>query len=249
MAKPKKEELHPAQGIAQFSRASSNGGVLFGSQLEHHYTIYRLTISGGLAIQREGEPETYLDEDVKISVDFSADQFAHLITNMNVKPGTPCTIRRLNHKAVEPLPERPTNMSRIRDDFKKQLSRLIKELESSEQEMSSIVAEGKPLGKAKQRSILMLFRKFRQEIESNIPFTLDMFHEATVNTVNHAKQEVHSTMQLVLEQAGLQAVQNRLIAPTLTELQITDSGGSSSGAGGGNVLDSGADSTSSSSST
>lgn len=208
------EQEHPGQGVAMFSHASSNGRPMFGSQLEHHYTCVRLSVSNAIVYHGGGEPERYLNKDQLIEIEFTADQFANLLSTHNVCPGTPCTIVRYQGKGVETPPVRKTNMHQIRDDFKSKLKALMKDVTEAEEDFAGFIdSSKKPMGKGKQRELLAKFRSFRMVVADSLPFAIDMFHEATQSTVSHAKQEVSHTLQTMLQQAGLRSMGEKQLLP------------------------------------
>lgn len=211
-----------------FSRTSSNGRPMFGSQLENHLTCVRLSISNAVVYQADGEPERYLDSDQLIVVEFTADQYANLLSTQNICPGTPCTVVRYNGKKVETPPVRKTNMHRIRSDFRKKMKSLMGEVVQAEKDFSAMVYESqKPLGKGKQRELLAQFGRFRNLLMDSLPFTLDMFHEATQETVQVARQEISSAMQTMVHQAGIRSLEEKQLMPpaeaTIEPLQLAES--------------------------
>lgn len=214
MTDTKRSKSHPGQGVAVFCHSSSNGRPMFGSQLDTHYTCVRLYISTAVVFgENDGTAERYMDKKQLIAVEFTANQFAQLLSTHNVMPGTPCTITRYNGKAIEPPPIRKTNMQSIRDNFKEKLQTLVTEMGETEDEMVVALATGKPLSKTKQKDLLLKFRIFGNKLRTNLPFALEMFQEAATDTASHAQQEVASAMKLMLQQAGMRAFNNKQLLP------------------------------------
>src|SRR5690348_14260776 len=95
---------HPSYGVCLAHRVSGGRDVLFGSNIRHSHTV-RLTISRASKDWHLHEDWIHQEKEL-IEVEFSPVQWAELITNMNVCPGAPCTIRFIKGEGeVEPPPD------------------------------------------------------------------------------------------------------------------------------------------------
>lgn len=115
------KESHESFGMLGFYRSSVTSANLFGSSIKHQHTI-RMTLKKaekGRSLNRDW----YSGRGEIVEVEMSQNQFAEMITSMNVGDGVPVTIRRLNGKTMEPCPE-----ENRRQEFEKEFELKIKKL-------------------------------------------------------------------------------------------------------------------------
>lgn len=217
----KKEPEHPSHGIALFCVVSSSHRTLFGSPLHTHYTSVRLSISAAHVMQEDGDIERYHNGQEYIEVEFSAQQFGELITRQNLMPGIPCTIVRRNGQSIEPPPARQTNQGKINSDFKTKVRNLFSELKTKQHEVEEVLAK-KAIGVSDREKIRKTFQHFRRHIEENLPFAIEMFTEATHNTVAAARQEVAVAFRTALQMAGVDHIKPKELLPPAEPPQLKE---------------------------
>jgi hypothetical protein len=205
-----KIESHPAFGSAMFCR-TTHGGMnghthLFGSSLTDHPTTIHLRINRAERRTWSGV-ERVFDRDELIEVEFSAAQFAELLTTMNFGAGIPCTIR---HIAGESIPEIPDEdgvaVDRIIDAFKEGVSKHVLKLQEIENQIKTIT-EKASIGKADRKELRDLAYQARRYFVDNAPFMVQVFHEASEKSVTAAKAEIEAAMTQAVHKAGLEHLQ------------------------------------------
>jgi ElaB/YqjD/DUF883 family membrane-anchored ribosome-binding protein len=208
---------HESYGMASLSRCT--GRVrLFGSAIQWNDNFISLRVS-------RGERHHHLSRDWYttaerhpiVEVFLSASQFADMITSLNMGNGVPCTISSVEGKHLEEPPDLETEAEKVQIDFKQSIEDLIKELQSAQDKVESILGQ-KSIKKADREAIRAEFSKVVREIGSNIPFVLDSFQEASERVVTHAKAEVEAFVSARITAAGLEAIQDE--APQLTSSEI-----------------------------
>ena len=201
-----KETTHPAYGIASFHRICGNAGNLFGSSVYcDHYV--EMEISSGVEIDN-GSYHSYLPSGKPhIRVAFSPAQFAELITSMNIGPGVPCTIKEIAGERIDRIPDEihVNELDRQKDNFKKQMKELSDNLHKAQNRIKELLSLPR-LTKEQKDELRNVLYKGIQDIDSNIPFYMEMFDEATDNIVQEAKAEIDATVHNCVLNAGIKAL-------------------------------------------
>jgi hypothetical protein len=237
MAKDHEErENHESYVMVGFSRRQGSPGRLFGSSLKTHESYVTLKVSKGERIHSLGYDRYYggMNGDI-LEVDLSAAQFAELLTTMNVGSGVPGTLRRAFNKRVEPASETELEVEKIRVGFKKKMGDLASTCRQDIKDVEALL-EKKGLVKADKEAILAKFRRVMMEVESNTPFMLSQFEEATEKVVTHAKAEVDAFMTHNVVSEGLRALAAKMEpeSPQLTDGPVEFDPEDSDEHGGGN---------------
>lgn len=206
-------EEHPSYAMAVFSRVTSGGGEkLFGSPLSH--TSY-ITLS-----IRRSEKNRHLNRDwyyakqELIEVAFSANQFAELITNMNVGFGVPCTIQHIQGEQV-PQCEETTKLDEVGKEFTEKVNEVVARPEQIIDEVRALFDSGSSFGKTKQKELLNKLEGLAREIRNNLPFVQTSFQEAVDKTVVCAKAELDSLYTHIVMQVGKEELAARISVPAL----------------------------------
>ena len=217
-----KEEVfkHESYGIVGLSRQTGGIGRLFGSALGKHDSCISLTIRPAERIHSLSEDRYFGGRQRPfIEVHLSPAQFADMVTGMNVGEGVPCTVRWLDGKRMEDPPELPTEVEKVRTNFDKEMKEFGKKVGRDAERVQELLAQ-KTLKKADRDEIRGLVFKMAQEVQSNIPFVLSQFAEASQRVVTHAKAEVEAFVSSAVRAAGLENLQKKLTGggPTLPQL-------------------------------
>ena len=201
-----KKTTHPAYGIASIHRVSGNAGNLFGSSVDcNHYV--ELEISSGEEID-SGSYHSYLPTGKPhIRVVFSPAQFAELITSMNISSGVPCTIKDIAGEHIDKIPDEIhiNELDRQKDNFKKQMKELSENLHNAQNRIKELLSLPR-LTKDQKEELRNVLYKGIQDIDSNIPFYMELFDEATDNIVQEAKAEIDATVHNCVLTAGIKAL-------------------------------------------
>jgi hypothetical protein len=198
-------EKHASYGIISFNR-SSGTGRLFGSPLPQHFGTIRLVISHGEREHEYGE-DRYRDGKQIIEVELSASQFAEAITCMGIMPGVPCTLRWMPGVGrVDDVPAtEESEMHRATASFRSNVKGIVASVRKQGQEITAILAKDK-LSKEDKSKIARLADYVIQEVDSNAPFFVEQFTEATGKVAQRAKAEVAAMLDHVIRSAGMEHV-------------------------------------------
>lgn len=200
---------HPSYGVIGASRwtAGGKGLRLFGSKLPGHNAGVTITIKDAFMEFDHGhERISGACGDVLAQVTLTPVQWAELLTSMNMGDGVPCTVTyvrgdqgpRPEPPDVEPEPER------VRQEFKGRLKNSVEALKNARATAATKLKGKVPMGLA--REIDEAFRMAQQEIESNAPWYVEQFTEATDRVVNSAKAEVDAFLTNVATKLGVKAL-------------------------------------------
>lgn len=213
--KPRRDKTHPAYGNAVLHRTHGHIGRLHGSPLSEHTTSMRLTISRASFANDLGQ-DWHHATDQLIEIEFSPAQFADFITTANVGGGVPCTIRYIRPVVgiegedvgqIPPLPDdEQLEADRVIDYFKKGRKETADALKAGLANLKTVLAK-KTLSKDDKREIEWLIGKALQDVESNEPFVLKQFTEATEKLVSSAKAEMAASVQATVEQLGFRKLE------------------------------------------
>lgn len=198
------EREHPSYGLVHIARMTGGGRNLFGSPLANHYGTIRLSIGSAKWIHGNNHDRYYGGlRGEHVEIEMSAAQFADLITSLNMGGGTPCTIRCVAGKAIEPPPDLPTEAEHIRDNFEGTLDRYKAKARTYRTKIEKLT--GKLSDKAK-REIKTALDVIEDQLSENVPFVVKQFQEATTRITSAAKAEVDAFVTGVVRAAGIEAI-------------------------------------------
>ena len=199
-------ESHPAFGVVQISRGQGGDSTFFDSSIKHHESI-RLVIAH--ATRQRGLHRDWIHSTEEIvEVAMSTEQFAAMITQLNVGDGTPCTLTSIEGKRVPRLTYVNPNTA-FREEFNEKartvgddLNLVVAHLEMQlKQPRLSVMAV---------RGILQELKMIRQQIQANMPFVATQFAEHMEHVVTEAKAEVEAFVTNAVQRAGLEAMQEKI---------------------------------------
>ena len=188
------------------SRIHHQPEYLFGSDVEHMNTVV-LRIHHGEHIRDETlHRDIFNDTGTIIEVQMTEQQFAAMITTMNVSGGSPCTISRLNGKTVAKPPKH-----RQQQVFERELrdagTKMTEELTAIEKELESAIETGK-LNKTTLRDLLKRLHYAQCAVKDNLPFLYRQYHETLDNAARDAETALHGRLIGVFQQLGLDNVKS-----------------------------------------
>lgn len=204
------EAKHPSYGTVQFCRRSGGKMKLFGSSVRNHMSTIILTIREATRYHSLHEDRIHGGHDI-IEVELSSAQFAELLTTLNVGTGVPCTIRmRQGEPKIPDPPDDEVEIDRVQTSFRESMAKLAKWLKDRRKDLEKIL-EKRSIGKADKERIDWMIGKVIQEVESNWPFVVDQFNEATERVVTAAKSEVDSFVTHMVQRTGLEQLKKMAI--------------------------------------
>jgi uncharacterized coiled-coil DUF342 family protein len=133
----------------------------------------------------------------------SLTQFAEAIMSMN-SSGTPCTVRYVDGKRVEPCPF-VDKRQQFENELKQKMLKVM-HLMDDLQEKAKALADAPTASKGDRKELLAEVNRIRQEIGDNLPFTYSQFNEQMDKTVLEAKGEFEALVQRTIHSLGLQAL-------------------------------------------
>jgi hypothetical protein len=196
------EFKHPSYVAVSFSRRSGNPR-LFGSTLQTHYGYVTLVVSHATLVR--GEHDDRYDHSISgdlLEIDFSAAQFAELLTTMNVATGTPGTLRRLHNRRIPEPPELPGRVEHIQETFEVDLKATAAEVLGKDVPRARAILEQKTLTKADRHELMTMFDRVARKLTDHAPFVVQMMNEAVTERVSAAKAEVDAVLTSTLNRLG-----------------------------------------------
>jgi len=203
------EEEHESFGMVSIGRIQG-GRHLFGSSIEQHGTFFRLSITQASVKHSLSRDWYHGNLKTLIEIDLSPAQFAEMITSLNMGGGVPCTINSILHERMEdPPPGERTEAEKIQKTFRLKMKTLVGFLKEKV-ETTRTLLDKKTLSKDDKKEIIWAVEKALQEIQSNAPFVLESFQEASEKVSATVKAEIEAFMALSLHKLGVESLQNRL---------------------------------------
>jgi hypothetical protein len=209
MDKDAKRETHPAYGLIGISRWTAGGARsrgayrLFGSSVDNHSGI-SLEIKRAEVYHDLGS-DHYFDLGNIIEVEMSESQFATMITTMNSGPGTPCTIRAVDGKPVEKLPNVPMETEKIRQNFAAKMAKWRKQFDAMGAEIDELMKKKSLLAADKVR-IKDLTSQIAAEMQNNVVFLMDQFNASADDVVAQCKAEIAGFIDGAVRRTGLEQI-------------------------------------------
>jgi len=200
------EYKDPAMVMVGFSRMSCTPAQsLFGSSVKHN-TIINLCIKTA-SVKRNLSSDWYHGEDMLIEVQLSPNQFAELLTSMNVSDGVPATLSYYNHEHFE-NPVLPTKAEQFRSEVEESLNMVLTDMKKAHKTITAMLEEDKPIGKKAQQELKTMINSFNKLLTDHLPFIMNQFSKQMNKTVQEAKAEVDSFVLSTIMKTGVETLKN-----------------------------------------
>jgi hypothetical protein len=208
-------DKHPSFGMVQFSRTQCGGlhlrNRLFGSPLPYHLSTIRLRITEGERLN-DGTGDRFMGWKTVVEVELSPQQYADLLTEMNVGSGVPCTIRYIGGKAIaDPPDDSKTEIDHVRDKFTQEVRKTAAEFKGAVKEAKALLAQKKPMTVQEKQQLAGALDKLVQTVDRDFSFWLDCFVEASTKVAGVVKAEAESFVVTAIHKAGLDAVKTQVL--------------------------------------
>lgn len=210
MSDKEQVEAHESYGLVGFSRVTSNPPAnFFGSSVRSgHY----LVLSIKRAVRRRSLHQYwYGGREELIRLRLSPNQFAELLTTLNVGDGVPCTLERIGGKGMDESPS-VDQRQQYEQEFKGDVQKVMADARTLTAEVREIFDAKPTINKTDRAAIVEKLRMLMQHIESNMPFVQTQFNEAMDKTVAEAKGEVEAFVNHKIHSLGIQALNSEVIA-------------------------------------
>lgn len=187
---------HESYAVIQVSQPRGGIGRLFGSAIPNHDHAIRFEVRRAKRLHSlDRDRVSSVGGDRIVTFEMSPAQFAEMVTTgMGLGEGIPCTLRSVAGKSIDrPPSNEPTEIHVIQDHVGKSLNELAHALRQKAQILQNIV-DKKTLNKEDRASITHIFAKAIQDLEQNIPFTVEQLHKAAHRIVHTAKIEIETAL-------------------------------------------------------
>lgn len=213
-----KEESHPSFGLLGFNRVQCGEAMpLFGSDLKHSNVIEMRLFH---AARKRGLNRDWNHASERIvSVYMSQNQFAEMITSLNVGDGIPVTINYTERDGRIEEPDFRSVTELHEREFAQKAKELTEKTDVFMQEAEEILSGTGTVKKADRERLLRSLKMMRQDIQSNMPFMETQFHKAMDKVVVDAKGAIEAFYQHRVTEAGLEKLSQEggFSAPQLIE--------------------------------
>jgi len=203
-------EQHESYGMIGFSRVSSSSGVnFFGSSIRSSHFI-DLTIRRAER-HRNLNQYWYHGGEELINVRLSPNQFAELLTSLNVGNGVPCTIQHVNRVRMGECPA-VDQRQKYESEFEADVARTTQDAERILADVKRVFSDKQSIGKADRAAIVRQLESLIAHVKNGMPFVQSQFNEAMDKTVTEAKGEVEAFVNHKIHSLGINALNTEILA-------------------------------------
>lgn len=207
--KDRETDSHDSYGMVGFSRVSSSHGQnFFGSSIQSRYYI-ELTIRRAER-SRDLSNYWYHGREELISVRLSPNQFAELLTSLNVGDGVPCTLQHVNG-AQQPDCPSVDQRTKFEQEFEKDVKETLADAEALVSDIKTILTNKPSIGKKERAEIAKQLELLVGHIRCGMPFIQAQFNEALDKTVTEAKGEVEAFVNNKVHSLGIAALNSEVM--------------------------------------
>jgi len=204
-------DKHESYGMIAFSRVTSTPPAnFFGSSVRSgHYIMLRVK----RASRRRGLNQYwYYGDEELIELRLSPNQFAELLTTMNVGDGVPCTLERVAMERMDDCPAVDQRQT-YQDEFKEDMRKVAENAHKLEHEIIDMFFDNSTRITQKMKvEIKSKLRALVSYIDDRAPFVQSQFNEAMDKTVVEAKSEVEAFINNKIHSLGINAFNEEIVA-------------------------------------
>jgi len=207
------EETHPSFGMMGFTRVTfgGEGAVLHGSDIKHN-TVIEMNLYH--SSKKRGLNKDWHHADQTIAkVQMSQNQFATMITSMNMGDGIPVTLAMTETDGRLPAPEFNSVLELNKNEFKAKASEVANDTKILMASMKDILSGSGTVKKADRETLIKLTEKVVREIDSNMPYMQETFAETMDDIVTDAKGTIEAFYQQRVIETGLAAISSETVIP------------------------------------
>lgn len=202
MSRNAEYESHPSYGMVGFNRVQGNPGRLYGDPLPGHATFVTLTVKRG-SVRRDLGTDWHAGGEQILEINLSGEQFARLLTSMNVGDGVPCTIAWEAGKGrIERPPVQQSAPHRATDEAKEKIRGLLHKVKAKASEVEAALAE-KKVPASTRKEVGEVFLYLIRELGPNLQFAERVVEEQFQRAVTSSIAEINSAVTAVVEQTGI----------------------------------------------
>lgn len=193
-------QKHPSHGVVSINRSVGGSRRFFGSEVKHGTSV-TLTISPCERQVDNFGTHYYPRNPPYVQIEMSSEQWANLITSINVGCGVPCTISRLNGEHVEPEQITETFTEKSTRKFRERVSNKISEARSIAAGVRTFL-ETTNLSKKAKDEINSSLDRIVKNFAANEEYFLTEFTAEADKVLTSAKAELDSFIGQVMMQVG-----------------------------------------------
>jgi hypothetical protein len=209
------KETHPSFGTLEVGNPTGGSGKFFGSAIEHqHYKSIRISRA---QLTRDAYGDSIFSGRELLEVNLTYDQWARFVSSHSGRP-TPCTISHFNGQTYK-LPEVDSGLQKHTTDFENQISKLSEYMVQARLHADEKLKAKGPISKGDRLAVSDNIHRMVQHLSKGIPYLLETYSEKMEAMQTEAKIDVESYVGKVLEDAGLQAIENGTYVPTFKGLE------------------------------
>lgn len=180
---------HPAFGQVRLVRHSGQAR-LYGSDFEHQHWM-SLQIAPSARIRRYHEDSYQREAQSLVEIDLTESQWASLLSSVGLGEGVPCTLTRLNGKAVPGIEDEARRTEQFSAEVKESFEKAFTQLS----ELGADIESQKGLSGKAKAALQAKIQAARRELEANVPFAASQFAEYMEDTVSAAFTEINAHAQ------------------------------------------------------
>ncbi len=199
------EITHESFAMMGFTRVTSNvGATMHGSDLKHN-TFIRMDLRHS-SMRRGLNHNWYHGDKIIASVEMSQNQFAELITSMNLGDGIPVTLKRTERDGELADPEYTNVVEQHQREFKGKTDSIATGGDALITKMKSIFSKTGTIKKADKEQLLKDLEFVVQDIQANLPYVEDCFRETMDKVVTDAKGTIEAYYTHRIIETGIKAL-------------------------------------------
>jgi len=198
---------HPSYGILRFGRIQGTPKSLFGTHL-HPQNFIQMQLCRGERVYQDGR-DYYFGHEPLTRCWMTNSQFAELITAVNAGSGVPVTIRQLPGEDDIPYPpDQDVGTETVHSYFKDRMEGFSKDIKENRESIEEILDKPGSINKGDKKKLKAIFESILQEVESNIPFFLEEYEDASQKIMTHAKTEIDSFVTHMAMKIGIEKLKS-----------------------------------------
>ena len=208
-------ETDKSWGMVGLYRTYGNARELFGSDVTNQNTI-RLCLKEGQCQRHLGHTH-YIGGKLIAEIELSSNQFADLLTNMNVGDGIPCTIKWLREEGAIPYKSQTPKLEILNKEIEDRVDSAVENLSKSIEQLTTLINSGKLSKKVGEDLLRTLTNSYSALAGSNKQFYINQAKKELEDIVTEAKSQVQQYVDNKVYSIGIKAIEKGFSAPELID--------------------------------
>jgi hypothetical protein len=201
---------HPSYGLVKFSRIQGHAHF-FGADSRPDSYI-ELTVSE-CEHNQDLVQSWYFPRKELVSLRLTNNQFAELITSLNMGSGVPCTLEFIKGEGkIEQEKEKEYKVDFHKKKTKEMFTDILTNFKKKAQELDQVALK---LPKKDQETVKRFTASIIQEFNSNMPFFMECFYEQMEKVAQEIKSNLEADVMHKLTTLGLETLQQKQLEEKL----------------------------------